>query len=78
MNALCPGYLDTEKTDRTVANITAKTGMGADEARATLAAANPQKRLIRPDEVTVAALWLCGPGSDGINGQAIPIAGGEL
>lgn len=78
VNALCPGFLDTEMTDRSVANITAKTGMGADEARATLAAANPQKRLIRPDEVTAAALWLCGPGSDGINGQAIPIAGGEL
>ncbi len=78
VNALCPGFLDTEMTDRSVANITAKTGMGADEARATLAAANPQKRLIRTDEVTAAALWLCGPGSDGINGQAIPIAGGEL
>ena len=39
---------------------------------------NPQRRLIEPAEVTAAALWLCGPGSEGINGQAIAIAGGEL
>ncbi|MFT4149453.1 MAG: SDR family NAD(P)-dependent oxidoreductase [Paracoccaceae bacterium] len=78
VNALCPGFLDTEMTDRSVANITAKTGMTADEARATLAATNPQKRLIQPAEVTAAALWLCGPGSAGINGQSIAIAGGEV
>ncbi len=77
-NALCPGFLDTEMTDRSVANITARTGLSEAEARATLAATNPQKRLIRPDEVTAAALWLCGPGSEGINGQAIAIAGGEV
>jgi NAD(P)-dependent dehydrogenase (short-subunit alcohol dehydrogenase family) len=78
VNALCPGFLDTEMTDRSVANIVAKTGRSAEDVRATLAAANPQKRLIRPDEVTATALWLCGPGSDGINGQALAIAGGEL
>src|SRR5690606_4631612 len=76
VNALCPGFLDTEMTDRSVANIVAKTGMSAEEARASLAATNPQKRLIQPEEVVSAALWLCGPGSDGINGQAIAIAGG--
>ena len=37
---------------------------------------SPQNRLIRPAEVTAAALWLCGPGSDAVNGQAIPIDGG--
>jgi NAD(P)-dependent dehydrogenase (short-subunit alcohol dehydrogenase family) len=77
-NALCPGFLDTEMTDRSVATITDKTGKSPEDARAALAAHNPQKRLIRPDEVTAAALWLCGPGSDGINGQAIAIAGGEV
>lgn len=77
-NALCPGFLDTEMTDRSVANIVEKTGMDAEDARARLAATNPQKRLIRPAEVTAAALWLCGPGSEGINGQAIAIAGGEV
>lgn len=78
VNALCPGFLDTEMTDRSVANIVAKTGKTADEARAALAASSPQRRLIHPDEVAAAALWLCRPGSEGINGQAIPIAGGEI
>ena len=76
VNALCPGFLDTEMTDRTVANVTAKTGRSEAEARASLAAMSPQNRLIRPEEVTAAALWLCGPGSDAVNGQAIPIDGG--
>lgn len=78
VNALCPGFLDTEMTDRSVANIVQKTGMSADDARASLAETNPQKRLIQPEEVVSAALWLCGPGSEGINGQAIAIAGGEI
>lgn len=78
VNALCPGFLDTEMTDRSVATIMAKTGRSAAEARAALAATNPQKRLIAPAEVTAAALWLCGPGSEGVTGQAIAIAGGEV
>ncbi len=77
VNALCPGFLDTEMTERSIANIMDKTGKSADEAKAALAATNPQRRLIQPEEVTAAALWLCGPGSEGVNGQAISIAGGE-
>jgi 3-hydroxybutyrate dehydrogenase len=50
----------------------------AEEARAALEGLSPQNRLYRPDEVTAAALYLCGAGSDGINGQAITIAGGEV
>ncbi len=76
-NAICPGYLETEMTDRTVEGIVEKTGMTPEAARATLAATNPQNRLFAPAEVTAAALWLCGPGSDGINGQAIAISGGD-
>lgn len=78
VNALCPGFLDTEMTDRSVANITAKTGMDAAAARASLEKMSPQNRLFQPAEVTAAALWLCGPGSDGVTGQAIAIAGGEV
>jgi len=78
VNALCPGYLDTEMTDASVANIVRKTGMTEEAARARLAASNPQGRLIQPAEVSAAALWLCGPGSEGINGQAIAISGGEV
>lgn len=77
-NELCPGFLDTEMTDRSVANIMEKTGKTEAEARAALAATNPQKRLIQPREVTAAALWLCAEGAEGINGQAIAIAGGEV
>jgi 3-hydroxybutyrate dehydrogenase len=77
-NALCPGYLDTEMTERTVANIMSTTGRSHDEALKALTRTNPQGRLIQPSEVVAAALWLCAPGSEGINGQAIAIAGGEL
>ncbi|SLN63591.1 D-beta-hydroxybutyrate dehydrogenase [Roseivivax jejudonensis] len=78
VNALCPGFLDTEMTDRSVANIAEKTGMTPEEARGSLERMSPQRRLIRPEEVTAALLWLCGPGSEGITGQAVPIAGGEV
>ena len=78
VNALCPGFLDTPMTDRSVAVIAEKTGRSLAEARAALQALNPQGRLIAPAEVTAAALWLCGPGSEGINGQAIAISGGEV
>ena len=78
VTALCPGYLDTDMTDRSVANIAAKTGMTVEAARGRLAVTNPQKRLVPPAEVTAAALWLCGAGSDGINRQAIALAGGEV
>lgn len=77
VNALCPGFLDTEMTERSIANIMDKTGKDRTAATAALTATNPQGRLIRPAEVTAAALWLCAEGSEGINGQAIAIAGGE-
>jgi NAD(P)-dependent dehydrogenase (short-subunit alcohol dehydrogenase family) len=51
VNAVCPGFLDTPMTDRTVANIVKKTGRSEDEARATIAAMNPSGRLIRPEDV---------------------------
>jgi NAD(P)-dependent dehydrogenase (short-subunit alcohol dehydrogenase family) len=77
VNALCPGFLDTPMTDRSVAVIAEKTGRTPAEARAALEGMNPQNRLISPAEVTAAALWLCAPGAEGVNGQAIAISGGE-
>jgi NAD(P)-dependent dehydrogenase (short-subunit alcohol dehydrogenase family) len=59
-------------------NIVAKTGRTPAEARAELEARNPQKRLIRPDEVANAVAWLCLPASEAITGQAIAVAGGEV
>ena len=76
VNAICPGYLDTELTDGSVAKIAASTGMSEDKARAILAGHNPMKRLIRVDEVTSAALWLASQGASSVNGQAIAITGG--
>jgi NAD(P)-dependent dehydrogenase (short-subunit alcohol dehydrogenase family) len=76
-NAICPGYIETEMTERTIANIMKKTGRSRDEAIAAVTVTNPQRRLIQPAEVTAAALYLCGPGSEGVNGQAIAITGGE-
>ena len=74
-NALCPGYLEGEMTDRTIATIMEKTGKSRAEAVEVLAATSPAGRLIRPGEVSAAALKLCGPGSDDINGRAIEING---
>ena len=77
VNAICPGFLDTEMTDQSVQVISAKTGRSLAEARAVLEGLNPQNRLFQPSEVTAAALYLAGPGSEGVNGQAITISGGE-
>lgn len=78
VNAICPGFLDTDMTAQSIRVISEKTGRTPDQARAALEGLSPQNRLYRPDEVTAAALYLCGAGSDGINGQAITIAGGEV
>ncbi len=77
-NALCPGYTETDMAAAAIANVRAKKGVSEEEARAMLAAKNPQKRLIAPEEVASAAAWLCGAGSESINGQSIVIAGGEV
>lgn len=76
-NAICPGFLDTDMTAQSIRVISEKTGRSPAEARAALESLSPQNRLYRPDEVTAAALWLCSPGAEGVNGQAIAISGGE-
>ncbi|EME71820.1 dehydrogenase [Paramagnetospirillum caucaseum] len=78
VNAVCPGYTETDIVEETVTNIVAKTGRSREEALAGLVAANPQKRLIKPEEVAEAVAWLCLPGSAAITGQSIAVAGGEL
>ncbi|WP_439468658.1 SDR family NAD(P)-dependent oxidoreductase [Blastomonas fulva] len=77
-NAVCPGFTDTDIVGDAIANIQAKTGRSADEARAQLTRFNPQGRLIDPAEVAEAALWLCLPASRSVTGQAIMVAGGEV
>lgn len=77
-NALCPAYVDTEIISRNVTSIMQRTGMDAEAARAIMVDVNPHGRLIAPEEVAEAALWLCSEQSGSVNGQAIQIAGGEL
>jgi NAD(P)-dependent dehydrogenase (short-subunit alcohol dehydrogenase family) len=77
VNAICPGFLDTPMTDHSIEVIAAKTGRTLAEARAALEGLSPQNRLYQPSEVTAAALFLCSPGAEGINGTALPITGGE-
>lgn len=78
VNALCPGYTETDIVRHAIENITQKTGQSEDQARQTLAARNPQQRLVQPQEIAQSVLWLCATGSDAINGQALAIDGGEL
>lgn len=78
VNAVCPGYTDTDMVTRAVDNIMKKTGRSESEAMATLTATNPQGRLIAPAEVSNAVLWLCRPGTESVTGQSIVLAGGEV
>jgi NAD(P)-dependent dehydrogenase (short-subunit alcohol dehydrogenase family) len=77
VNAVCPGFTETDIVADSVARIVAKTGRSEAEARAELAKHNPQRRLVQPDEVAQAVLMLCMPASSAINGQAIAVDGGE-
>ncbi|MDX1593874.1 MAG: SDR family NAD(P)-dependent oxidoreductase [Gammaproteobacteria bacterium] len=78
VNAVCPGYADTEMTRRTLETIRDKTGRDLDEARAELLRGNPQGRLVEPAEVAAAVAWLCDEASGAVTGQAIAVAGGEV
>ena len=78
VNAVCPGYTDTEIVATTLTNIVAKTGRSREQALADIVAHNPQGRLITPEEVADAVAWLCLPSSASITGQSILVAGGEL
>ena len=78
VNAVCPGYTDTDIVREAVGNIVDKTGRTAEDARAELASHNPQSRLIQPWEVAETVAWLCLPASASITGQSIAVAGGEV
>ena len=76
VNAVCPGYTETPMLRRTVANIVERTGRGEAEAEQMLH--NSQGRIVRPEEVADAVLWLAGNGAASVNGQAIVISGGDV
>ncbi|HEX3913149.1 MAG TPA: SDR family NAD(P)-dependent oxidoreductase [Steroidobacteraceae bacterium] len=78
VNAVCPGYTDTDLVRDAAAKIAAVTGRRVEEALQAMTKSNPQGRLIQPDEVANAVAWLCLPGSQSVTGQSILVAGGEL
>jgi NAD(P)-dependent dehydrogenase (short-subunit alcohol dehydrogenase family) len=78
VNAVCPGFTETDLLEGSIDNIMRKTGRSRDQAVAELAKHNPQGRLVTPAEVADAVLWLCGEGASAITGQAIAVAGGEV
>lgn len=78
VNAVCPGFTETDLLEGSIDNIMSKTGRTREQAIAELARHNPQGRLVKPDEVADAVLWLCGAGAGSITGQSIAVAGGEV
>lgn len=78
VNAVCPGYTETDILRESIANVVAKTGRSADQARAEFASGNPQGRIVQPQEVADAVRWLCSDGAASVTGQAISVSGGEV
>ena len=78
VNAVCPGFTDTDLVAGSIDNIMKKTGRSREQAVAELAKHNPQARLVTPQEVADTVLWLCGEGAGAVTGQAIAVAGGEI
>ena len=78
VNAVCPGYTETDIIRDSIDRVVAKTGRSPEAARAEFVRSNPQGRLVQPDEVADAVLWLCGAGAAAVTGQAISVSGGEV
>ena len=78
VNAVCPGFTETDLLRASMDNVVAKTGRSADAARAEFAKHNPQGRMVQAEEVADAVAWLCSAGAASINGQSISVSGGEV
>ena len=78
VNAVCPGYTETDILRESIANVVAKTGRSEEDARAGFAAGNPQGRIVQPGQVADAVRWLCGDAAAAITGQSISVSGGEV
>ena len=78
VNAVCPGYTETDIVRESIERVAAKTGRSAEEARAEFVKSNPQGKLVLPEQVADAVAWLCGEGASAVTGQSISVAGGEV
>lgn len=78
VNAVCPGFTLTPMLEHSIENIMQKTGKSRDEAEAALTQTNPQRRFVLPEEVAQSVLFLCGPNSASMTGQALSVSGGEI
>jgi NAD(P)-dependent dehydrogenase (short-subunit alcohol dehydrogenase family) len=78
VNAVCPGYTDTDLVRDSIQRIAAKTGRSPDDALATMVKDNPMRRLVTPQEVAAAVLYLCSPDASAVTGTTLVVAGGEL
>ena len=78
VNAICPGFTETEMLAESIATIVAKTGRSEAVARAELTKTNPQGRLVQTEEVAGAVRWLCSDAARSITGQCISVSGGEV
>ncbi len=78
VNAVCPGYVDTDLVTKSVERIQEKTGRSSDEIKQHIAEQNPMGRMLTPEEVASAVTWLCDPEQAMISGASLPLTGSEI
>ena len=78
VNAVCPGFTETDLVRESINRVVAKTGRTPEQAMAEFVKTNPQGRLVQPEQVADAVIWLCSEGASAVTGQAISVSGGEV